>query len=447
MTNRNLDQNRQSITELFHTVRRLLPANQQVVTVDYSATVSDALTIMRQHDFSQLPIVSGDSVLSVFSQRELGRKLVDMGHVKIDFHQLPVGEFGEPPRFVQSTDNWESTLPILNRQEWVLVGSHHNLQGILTTMDVLQYMNRVAKPFVLLAEIELSLRRIIEACTKDEQTLQACIERSVKEDRRRGSLRLNEMTFMNFVMIIVNKANWMHFERVLGEGEGARQVMRHRLERVGKLRNIIFHFKQSVTQREHDYLIDTRELLQAKARMIESHTVSRQQQSPALQPNEQEQLERMIKRLTVSRRQQGLDSQMTSRPRVRSRKTSRNQLLSESTPIGSQMFSTMLEWTSEKGFEVKWGTKSAVIRVNLASRMYTFAYCTPPDMVEIYFHNQFGLESKQIHDFRRKWLQTGLLYEAGEKTLRVQVSEDNYGEVRDLVSMIFADMAMLSARL
>jgi len=58
-----------SVTELFHRVNRLLPAEQQIVTVGPQTTAREALRLMKKHGYSQVPVVEGTDVLGVFSYR------------------------------------------------------------------------------------------------------------------------------------------------------------------------------------------------------------------------------------------------------------------------------------------------------------------------------------------------------------------------------------------
>ena len=56
-----------SLKDLFHLVKEVLPESQEVVTFSPEKTIAEALDFMRTHNFSQIPIVSGNKVLGVFS--------------------------------------------------------------------------------------------------------------------------------------------------------------------------------------------------------------------------------------------------------------------------------------------------------------------------------------------------------------------------------------------
>ena len=158
-----------SMAELFHLVKSLIPEGQEVVTVPPDLRVAEAIEIMDKHKFSQVPVVAGNVVLGVFSFRSLALRLMRMRQAAEGFGELPVDEFVDQVQFVQPLDNWESILKYLDREDGVLVGHSERLDGIVTPMDVLTYLHVIASPFVMLAEIELSLRRIIDACVSQDE--------------------------------------------------------------------------------------------------------------------------------------------------------------------------------------------------------------------------------------------------------------------------------------
>jgi len=258
------------IVELFHMVKSLIPEGQAVVVVTPQTTVAAAVEKMQAGDFSQLPVVSGYAVLGIFSYRSLARRLLDIGPIKADYRELPVDEFMEHFTFVQPTDKWVTILDILNREDGVLVGNRDDLRGILTSMDVLTYLHRIASPFVMLAEIEMSLRRIIEACV-DEAALRECAVNSLAEKYppARMPASLSDMSFGDYVQILGAKQNWPRFEQALGAGEWMRRETVSRLTEVRDLRNEVFHFKRALDESGHAALLWGRDWLEMKARAFE----------------------------------------------------------------------------------------------------------------------------------------------------------------------------------
>jgi CBS domain-containing protein len=58
-----------SLTAVFHRLNSVLPENQRMVTITPETKASEALRVMRQHGFSQLPVIVGNEVLGLFSHR------------------------------------------------------------------------------------------------------------------------------------------------------------------------------------------------------------------------------------------------------------------------------------------------------------------------------------------------------------------------------------------
>lgn len=260
-----------SLAELFHLVGSLVPEGQEVIAAPPDMRVAEAIRLMDDHNFSQLPVVAGRAVLGVFSFRSLARRLLGMGHISEDFGDLPVDEFVEQFEFAQPSDNWESILKHLDREDGVLVGHRDRLDGIVTPMDVLRYLCKVTSPFVMLAEIELSLRKIIAACATEDE-LRRCSLNSLarKYGEEQLPTSLSEMTFNDYVSVIGDGRNWPHFTTVFGQGEWQRKTTTERLKQVGELRNEVFHFRRELNSQDLGILTSRRDWLQMKARAFEA---------------------------------------------------------------------------------------------------------------------------------------------------------------------------------
>src|ERR1700677_1521091 len=62
------------VSKLFHQVNRVVPADQQLLTIPPEMAVRDAIALLQEHRFSQLPVVAGARVLGVFSYRSFAHK-------------------------------------------------------------------------------------------------------------------------------------------------------------------------------------------------------------------------------------------------------------------------------------------------------------------------------------------------------------------------------------
>jgi len=265
------DPGAQSLAELFHLVSSVTPKGQELLTVTPNTTVAEAVSLMLQHNYSQLPVVEGNAVLGVFCFRSFAARLLEIGHGTDDVGSLPVDEFIEEFHFVQRTDTWESTLKHIDRDDAALVGHRDGFEAILTSMDVLAYLRAIANPFVMLAEIEMSLRNLIEGCV-DQTQLEECVRRSLrsKYGTREVPEDLREMTLDDYGQVITNGQNWSQFSEAFGDSEWQRKNTAQRLKQVRELRNVVFHFRRKLTPEEQKLLDSTRKWLQTKTRAFQA---------------------------------------------------------------------------------------------------------------------------------------------------------------------------------
>ncbi len=258
----------ESISRLFHRLNRVLPENQRITTIGSTASVNQALLMMKKSGFSQLPVVEGESVLGVFSYRSLALGILQLGKVKSEIGDLPVEEFVEKLPYARVTDEFNAIFDWLDRNDAVLIGEPDRLQGIVTAIDVLRYLYGVASPFVLIAEIEISLRALISLAV-DEALLVDCAKRTLasKYGENRIPLTLSHMEFNDYVQLLGHGDNWKYFAPVFG---GMRETLRAKLEDIRDLRNDIFHFKREITWEDHERLAQHRDWTLMRARKADA---------------------------------------------------------------------------------------------------------------------------------------------------------------------------------
>lgn len=262
------------VSELFHRINRVIPEEQFLLTITPQTTAREALTLLGKHGFSQVPVVAGGEVLGVFSYRSFSKKaaaasLQDWTQQRCAPGDLPVDEFLERFEFARVTDEMRQVFDAMDRDNGVLVGSPEQLQGILTPMDFLRYLYKIASPFVMLSEIELALRALIRFAVSEEE-LAYCITRSLSQLYEPNKLpsTLEQMTFDNYQKLISHGDNWTKFEPILG---GTRSRTSAKLKQICGLRNDLFHFKRELTLQDHETLNDHRTWLLLKAKLVGFH--------------------------------------------------------------------------------------------------------------------------------------------------------------------------------
>jgi predicted transcriptional regulator len=252
------------LTEEFHTVNNLIPDDQGLLNIPPDMLVIDALDIMRQKHYSQLPVLAGNKVLGAFSYRSFAEnfKKASTGKEKPDLSQLRVIDFIEKVHYVQVSDDIEQILTSLNENDYLLVGQMDRLLGVITASDLARYFYRYASIMMLLGEIELTIRKIIQACIDDQQLQEfARLTLSKIYSEEKLPKTVNEMTFSDYAQMIGYGDCYPHFEKVFGQGEWQRKRARSKLEEIRELRDDAFHFKRGITTQDIDNLLEHREWL------------------------------------------------------------------------------------------------------------------------------------------------------------------------------------------
>jgi hypothetical protein len=245
--------------KLFHDVGRIFPEDLEIVSVAPSTTVAEALRLMLENRYSQLPVIDGERVRGVFSLWSLAQNFSTLRNISIQDQR--VEDLMEQLPVVTVNDSLDVVLEHLNRHDAVLVESPRGIQAIATATDVLGYFFRIARPFVLLQEIELALRELIEFCAPPE-ALKECIEKALsrkrEDDKRPLPTNLRDMTFEEYRSLINCKENWHVFQGVLGHN---RELVASKLERAREIRNKVFHFREDISIIEHETLSGVRQWL------------------------------------------------------------------------------------------------------------------------------------------------------------------------------------------
>jgi predicted transcriptional regulator len=262
-------------SELFHRINRIIPEDQKILSVVPGCRVRDAVKSMREHGYSQVPVVESGEVLGVFSYRSFAQQAAKVGldvwmRQKCAPGDLPVDEFLEQFEFARVTEEMSHVFDAMDRDNGVLIGTPERLIGVLTPMDFLRYLHRVASPFVMVSEIELALRALIAIALTPEQIVEVSRRCLAEAYGGEGEVptSLAEMTFDNYQVIVSRGESWPILEPVFG---GTRIRASAKLKEVGAIRNDLFHFKREMKSEDHETLALLRNWLLNKIKPAEAH--------------------------------------------------------------------------------------------------------------------------------------------------------------------------------
>lgn len=111
---------------------------RQVWTTTPAARVGDALAELARHNIGALPVVEGDRVVGIFSERDFVRKVSKEGKTDLD---LPVKAFmSEPVFFIRPDHSIDECMALMTekRIRHLPVLEEDQLTGIISIGDVVK---------------------------------------------------------------------------------------------------------------------------------------------------------------------------------------------------------------------------------------------------------------------------------------------------------------------
>jgi CBS domain-containing protein len=205
-------------------IRDIPSATSEVVSIPPDATLAQAHTVMMDHGYSQLPVITEAGILvgAVSWER--------IGHIRVGSPGAGLADIIDPhPYVVKVDDDLLKTIPTIYEAGFVLVGDHGGeICGIVTTADLTEQFRLLAEPFFLVGEIEKRLRRCIEKAFTAEDF--QCLGRNITSVHR--------MTFGHYVRFLRAEGIWPQLSWQINC-----DLFTERLDQIREVRNEIMHFR------------------------------------------------------------------------------------------------------------------------------------------------------------------------------------------------------------
>lgn len=210
-------------------VSRLAAANKPVLGVRPDQPLAEALAVMMERDFSQVPVMATPrEIKGVLSWRSIGARLA------LGRKPGAVREFTDEASLVSENGSLFDAIGVVKRNEYALVqGRDRTITGILTGADLSEQLQMLAEPFLLLSEIENFLRRMIEPRFSTSELVSA----RDPGGRSRAVASVYDLTFGEYIRLLEVPENWtklgLHIDR-------ATFVVS--LSEIRVIRNMVMHF-------------------------------------------------------------------------------------------------------------------------------------------------------------------------------------------------------------
>ncbi len=205
-------------------------ANKTLIVVNQDDQLSRAITLMLEHDFSQLPVMQGErDVKGMVTWKSIVKKGVLGGPREY------VRDCREDVRIVDSDRTLFAEIPTIVEYGYVLVrnSKDRKITGIVTASDLSLQFQTLAEPFLLLREIELHVRKLLAA--KVPLTQFEILPERTSIDKKPQSV--SDLTFGEYVRLIQHPEIWRKLDLNIDS-----QVFTALLDDVRNIRNDVMHF-------------------------------------------------------------------------------------------------------------------------------------------------------------------------------------------------------------
>ncbi len=247
-----------SAANRIHTVGRLFRGENDVELGPRARPAIEVIATMTRDQIDALAVGEPGHIYGVVTFESLARVLARTDAPKLaDFE---IGDLLEgPPKVVDIATDINEILPEVLSGRCVVVATERVVQAIITSRVLLDYYARLARPYMLMQEIELTLRSVLHECLP-EDVCSDVLGRVLKSkyDPKPAPARVEDLTFDECRQVVINTDAWSgYFSSRFG---GNRTIAAFRLARAVQIRNDFAHLRE-VKEGDLTDLVSAREWL------------------------------------------------------------------------------------------------------------------------------------------------------------------------------------------
>lgn len=226
-------------------------ANKPLTTVGQDDALTKAVTKMLQCDYSQLPIMHGErEVKGMISWKSIASRYAIGGECN------KVQHCREDAQVVDANGTLFDAIPTIVKYGYVLVRSQHDrrITGIVTASDLSLQFQQLAEPFLLLREIELHIRQLLQ----DKVTSEDLESLASAGTAASAPKSISDLSFGGYVRLLQSPGVWAKLSLNIDQAS-----LTFQLEKVRVIRNDVMHFDPDpLTADQLDVLKNTSKFMQ-----------------------------------------------------------------------------------------------------------------------------------------------------------------------------------------
>ena len=246
-------------------VQQIIKGKSSPVCVEKADSVSKALSIMIEHDFSQLPVTHEKDNFPIPDGLITYEGIIrGIRNFKARIEDLKVRDVMVSAPIFSEEDDLFDILDRLKDTNAVLVCSEYEdyLSAIVTSYDASEYFRKRTEDMMRVEDIEVMVKELIKAAYTleneelDEAKLQETINRvtasAAKDPTSSAKIKMfNDLTMADYISILLMKETWPFFEPIFGV---PKEFVRELLNGVREIRNGLAHFRGDTTADARDKL-------------------------------------------------------------------------------------------------------------------------------------------------------------------------------------------------
>lgn len=237
-----------------------------LVTISAGANLRAAMEAMFSNGQRQVGIVDGDELRGLVTHHSVTRAQLllaqsDLADGVLERNVTLAME--DPDPTVDESEDVFTLFDVLAESPYVLIERDDGYH-VLRDVGFHQYLRTELEVFILIEEIERALRNTFLDRYGDE--LSSALTETFEGKEVRTPASVHDCSFAHYQIFI--SANWDRFEDYFDED---REFVRELLDNAGDIRNALFHFRASDTQKveEREYLMFVREYFDVETRTLD----------------------------------------------------------------------------------------------------------------------------------------------------------------------------------
>jgi CBS domain-containing protein len=263
-------------------VARLLEDHVTLCCIKANQTIREALHLMIQHDYSQLPVIDDAGELAgLVSSEEISRRLyhardpISWLDLTVDHCWVTAVSFGSDQDIFEALNRLKDIYAIV-------IVDNGRPTGILTNYDLAHFFDDLTGDMLIVEDIETSLRELVMSVHTTEEALNVALAEEFGQERDQPGVpkkKWDDLSFGNLMYLIKGRTTWPRLEPILRPLE----LFWGYMDQVRELRNQLMHFRGRLDPVQHDLLITARNWLQARPRTRTKLTKLQPQDVTAMQ--------------------------------------------------------------------------------------------------------------------------------------------------------------------